>query len=256
VAQDDGYFDEHVAARYDDSSSEMFSAAAIDPAVDFLAALAGDGRALELGIGTGRIALPLAKRGVPVHGIDLSNAMVARLRAKPGGEEIGVTIGDFATTQVEGTFTVAYLVFNTIMNLTTQASQVACYRNVARHLEPGGCFVIEVGVPELQRLPPGETLRPLYLTESRWGFDEYDVANQGLTSHHFALVDGQLERHSIPFRYAWPAELDLMAELGGMSLRERWSGWQREPFASDSRRHVSVWQKPAGRHQSTSAPAR
>jgi SAM-dependent methyltransferase len=245
VQNEDGYFDERVAVRYDDSAAEMFDPAVVEPVVDLLVELAGNGRALELGIGTGRIALPLAQRGVPVHGIELSNAMAARLRAKPGGEEIGVTIGDFATTTVDGTFAVAYLVFNTIMNLTTQAAQVACFGNVAAHLEPGGCFVIEVGVPELQRLPPGETLRAFHVSETRWGLDEYDVARQGLTSHHFEIVDGRLERLSIPFRYAWPAELDLMAQLAGMRLRERWSGWKREPFASDSRKHVSVWEKPA-----------
>ena len=242
---DDGYFDERVAARYDESAAEMFDSAIVDPVVDFLVEIAGNGRALELGIGTGRIALPLAQRGVPVHGIELSKAMAATLRAKPGGEDIGVTIGDFATSKVDGTFSVAYLVFNTIMNLTTQAAQVACFRNVATHLEPGGCFVIEVGVPELQRLPPGETIRTFDVSESRWGLDEYDVARQGLTSHHFEIVDGRLERFSVPFRYAWPAELDLMAELAGMRLRGRWSGWQREPFTSDSRKHVSVWENPA-----------
>ena len=243
---DDGYFDERVAARYDESGEivEMFDAAVVDPVVDFLAELAGSGRALELGIGTGRIALPLAERGVTVHGIELSQAMAARLRAKPGGEDIGVTIGDFATMTVQGTFSVAYLVFNTIMNLTTQAAQVTCFRNVAAHLEPGGCFVIEVGVPDLQRLPPGETLLPLYVSETGWGYDEYDVANQGLVSHHFELVDGRVERSSIPFRYAWPSELDLMAELAGLRLRERWCGWKREPFTSESRKHVSVWESP------------
>jgi SAM-dependent methyltransferase len=246
VDSDDGYFGERVAARYDESSAEMFDPAVVDPAVDFLAELAGSGRALELGIGTGRIALPLARRGVPVHGIELSNAMAARLRAKQGGEDIGVTIGDFSTTTVDGTFSLAYLVFNTISNLTTQAAQVACFRNVAAHLEPGGCFVIEVGVPALQRLPPGETIRAFHVSDTRWGIDEYDVAKQGLTSHHFEIVDGRVERVSIPFRYAWPAELDLMAELAGMRLRERWSGWKREPFTSDSRKHVSVWEKPAG----------
>jgi SAM-dependent methyltransferase len=245
VDHDDGYFGERVAARYDESEAEMFDPAVVEPAVDFLAALAGKGRALELGIGTGRIALPLAQRGIPVHGIDLSKAMAARLRDKPGAEDIGVTIGDFATTSVEGTFSLAYLVFNTIMNLTTQASQVACFRNVAQHLEPGGCFVIEVGVPDLRRLPPGESIRAFHLSETRWGIDEFEVATQGLTSHHFQLIDGTLERASVPFRYVWPAELDLMAELAGMSLRERWGGWEREPFASDSRKHVSVWEKPA-----------
>ena len=240
----DGYFDERVAARYDESHSERFDQASVDPPVDFLADLAGNGRALELGIGTGRIALPLAQRGVPVSGIELSKAMVARLRAKPGGAAIAVTIGDFATATAEGTFSVAYLVFNTILNLTTQAAQVACFRNVAAHLEPGGCFVIEVEVPELRQLPPGETIRAFHVSGTSWGIDEYDVAAQGLTSHHFEIVDGRLERFSVPFRYAWPSELDLMAELAGMSLRERWSGWTREAFTSDSRAHVSVWEKP------------
>ncbi len=241
---DDGYFGEPVAARYDDDAA-IFEPAVVDPVVDLLIELAGGGRALELGIGTGRIALPLARRGVQVHGIELSKAMAARLRAKPGGQEIGVTIGDFATTTVDGTFSVAYLVFNTIMNLTTQAAQVACFQNVAAQLEPGGCFVIEVGIPALRQLPPGETIHAFHVGETSWGLDEYDVARQGLTSHHFRIVDGKLERLSIPFRYAWPAELDLMAELGGMTLRDRWSGWKREPFTSDSVKHVSVWEKPA-----------
>ena len=244
MQEDDGYFGERVAARYDDDA-EIFDPAVVDPVVDLLVELAGNGRALELGIGTGRIALPLAQRGVPVHGIELSKAMAARLRAKPGGEDIGVTIGDFATTTVDGTFSVAYLVFNTIMNLTTQDGQVACFRNVAAHLEPGGCFVIEVGVPGLQGLPPGQTFRVFHVSKNRWGFDEYDVPNQGLISHHFEIVDGRAERLSIPFRYAWPAELDLMAQLAGMRLRDRWSGWKREPFTSDSDKHVSVWEKPA-----------
>jgi SAM-dependent methyltransferase len=242
---DDGYFGERVAARYDESSADMFDPAVVDPVVDLLAELAGDGRALELGIGTGRIALPLAQRGVPVHGIELSQAMAARLHAKPGAEEIDVTIGDFATTRVDGTFSLAYLVFNTIGNLTTQAAQVACFRNVAAHLEPGGCFVIEIVVPELQRLPPGETFRVFHTSETHWGIDEFDVANQGLVSHHFELVDGAFELSSTPFRYVWPSELDLMAELAGMTLRDRWSGWKREPFTSESRMHVSVWEKPA-----------
>jgi SAM-dependent methyltransferase len=238
------YFGERVAERYDEDT-EMFDPAVVDPVVDFLVELVGDGAALELGIGTGRIAIPLVKRGISVHGIDLSEAMLARLRAKPGAEQIEITVGDFSTTTVEGTFSVAYLVFNTIGNLTTQTAQVACFRNVAAHLEPGGCFVIEVGIPDLQRLPPGETMRVFHASQTHWGIDEYDVANQGLTSHHFELVGGRFERLSIPFRYTWPAELDLMAQLGGMRLRERWSGWKREPFTSDSRKHVSVWEKPA-----------
>ncbi len=243
---DDGYFDERVARRYDASTDPEFDPEVIRSTVDFLAEMAGGGRALELGIGTGRIALPLAQRGVSVHGIDLSTAMVKRLRAKPGGKDIGITIGDFATTRVDGSFSLAYLVFNAILNLTTQPAQVACFRNVAEHLGPGGRFVIEVGVPELQRLPPGETVLPFLLGESRWGFDEYDVASQGLTSHHFEIVKGKVERLSVPFRYVWPSELDLMAELAGMHLRERWAGWRREPFTSESRQHVSVWEKAGG----------
>ena len=240
-------FGEHVAAGYDESAADMFEPAVVDPAVDFLAGLAGHGGALELGIGTGRIALPLARRGLRVHGIDLSEAMVARLRAKPGAERIGVTIGDFATTTVEGRFSVAYLVFNTIMNLTTQEEQVACFQNVAAQLEPGGCFVVEVMVPALQRLPPGETVRAFTVSATRLGFDEYDVASQGLISHHYSVVDGKLDVVSMTFRYVWPSELDLMARLAGMTLRERWSGWKREPFTSDSTSHVSVWEKTAPR---------
>src|SRR3954452_14978034 len=165
----------------------MFEPAVVAPVADFLAGLAGDGAALELGIGTGRIALPLAQRGVRVHGIDLSEAMVARLEAEPGSGKIGVTIGDFATTTVDGTFSVAYLVFNTIMNLTTQDEQVACFRNAAAHLAPGGCFVIEVSVPHLQRLPRGDTVRPFHIGATHLGFDEYDVVAQGLVSHHYNL---------------------------------------------------------------------
>ncbi len=241
---DDGYFDERIAASYDDDP-EMFDPAAIDPVIDFLVELAAGGRALELGVGTGRIALPLAQRGVPVHGIDLSKPMVARLRAKPGGEGLGVTIGDFATTMVDGSFRLVYLVCNTIMNLTTQSAQVACFRNVAAHLQPGGCFVIDVMIPELRRLPPGETFHVFSGSENYWGIDEYDVATQGLKSHHLEIVDGRVGRFSAPYRYVWPSELDLMAELGGMTLRERWGGWKREPFTSDSRKHISVWEKPA-----------
>jgi SAM-dependent methyltransferase len=237
------YFGEEVAARYDESVADMFDPAAVEPVVDALAELAGDGRALELGIGTGRIALPLAARGVPVHGIELSEAMLARLRAKPGGDAIPVAIGDFAGTRVDGAFSVAYLVFNTINNLTTQDAQVACFQNVATHLEPGGTFVVEVGVPQLQRVPPGETMHVFDADEEHWGIDEYDVATQRLVSHHFTVADGRIERLSIPFRYVWPAELDLMAQLAGMRLLARWADWNRDPFTSDSRKHVSVWEK-------------
>ena len=241
----DGYFGEPVAATYDDPGHEMFQAAAIDPAVDLLAELAGQGRALELAIGTGRIALPLARRGVPVHGIDMSRAMVAQLRAKPGGAGLPVTIGDFATTRVEGSFSVAYLVFNTIMNLTTQAAQVDCFRNAAAHLTPGGCFVIEVSVPDLRLLPPGQDAVPFHVSPTRWAFDRYDVSTQAMSSNYIEVTEGRGSYRSIPFRYVWPAELDLMAQLAGMRLRDRWAGWARQPFTSESRSHVSVWEKPA-----------
>jgi SAM-dependent methyltransferase len=243
----ENYFGEEIAARYDDSESPMFGREAIEPAVDFLAELAGNGPVLELGIGTGRIALPLAERGVRVRGIDLSEAMVARMRAKPGGDAIEVTIGDFATTRVDGEFSLAYLVFNTINNLTTQDAQVACFQNVAAHLGPGGRFVIEVGIPQLQRLPFGETIRPFHVSDSYVGFDEYDVVGQGLISHHLRASDGNFEKRSIPFRYVWPSELDLMARIAGMALRGRWAGWKHEPFTRESTKHVSVWEKPLGR---------
>jgi SAM-dependent methyltransferase len=242
----ENYFGEGIAGRYDEAHAEMFDPSVVEPAVDFLAGLADNGAALELGIGTGRIALPLAKRGVRVHGIELSEAMVEQLRAKPGGDEIDVTIGDFATTTVDKAFSLAYLVFNTINNLTTQDEQVACFQNVAAHLEPGGCFVIEVGVPDLQRLPRGESYRPFRVSADRLGFDEYDVVSQGMISHHYRVVDGQLDVLSVPFRYVWPSELDLMARIAGMRLRERWSGWKGEPFTSLSTKHVSVWEKAAG----------
>ena len=237
------YFDEPVAARFDERYADLAEPAIVEPMVDFLVERAGGGAALELGIGTGRIALPLARRGVRVHGIELSEAMVARLRAKPGGEEIRVTIGDFASARVDGTFSLAYLVANTIMNLTTQEEQVACFRNVAAHLEPGGRFVIEVLVPGLRRLPPGETFQLFDVSPTHVGFDEYDVARQGLVSHHYWIEDGKAEVFSPPFRYVWPSELDLMAQLAGMTLRERYAGWKREPFTSESEKHVSVWER-------------
>lgn len=242
---DDGYFDARVAATYDDDAA-IFSAAAVDPVVETLAGLAGDGRALELGVGTGRIALPLARRGVPVHGIDVSRPMLDKLQAKPGGGSIRVTVGDFATTVVDGPFSVVYLVFNTIMNLTSQAAQVACFRNAARHLEPGGCFVIEVIVPRLQKLPFGERHHAFHVSDDHWGIDDYDVVSQRVVSHHIQQVDGRLERFSAPFRYVWPAELDLMAALAGLELRERSGGWHGEPFTATSDSHVSIWEKPAG----------
>lgn len=238
------HFGEGVAARFDERYAYQSDPAVLEPILAFLFDLAGGGPALELGVGTGRIAIPLAGRDVRVHGIDLSEAMIARLRAKPGAERVGVTVGDFATATVEGTFSIAYLVANTIMNLTTQDEQVACFQNVAAHLQPGGCFVIEVVVPGLRRLPPGERFQPFDVSPTHLGLDEYDVARQGLISHHYWLGEGDVEVLSPPFRYVWPAELDLMARLAGMRLRERWGGWAREPFTSESTMHVSVWEKP------------
>jgi len=237
------YFDERGAAGYDAEHADMFASAVVDPAVSFLAGLAGEGRALELGIGTGRIALPLSQRGVRVHGIDLSAAMITRLEAKPGAAGIGVTIGDFATTRVGGLFRLAYLVFNAIMCLTTQAAQVACFRNVAAQLEPGGCFVIEVMVPALRKLPPGQTVVPFQVTATGWGYDVYDLTTQAITANYVHVTDGRAEHSAFPGRYVWPAELDLMAQLAGMTLRERWGGWARDPFTSDSTSHVSVWER-------------
>ena len=245
----ENYFGEGVAERYDEApprcSIRTWSS---PPSTSSQAWLARGLR--SNGIGTGRIALPLARRGIRVHGIELSEAMVGQLHAKPGGDEIDVTIGDFATATVGERFPVAYLVFNTINNLTTQDAQVACFQNVAGHLEPGGCFVVEVRVPSLRRLPYGETFNAFALSETYVGINEYDVANQGLVSHQ--LHGGQWRdiREALDSRrYVWPSELDLMARLAGMTLRERWSGWQREPFTSESTRHVSVWEKPASPSQ-------
>ena len=238
----DGYFDSRIANLYDEIEALMFEPKAIDPVVDLLQKLAADGRALELGVGTGRIAIPLSRRGVPVHGIDISKAMAAKLREKPEGRNIGVTIGDFTTATVAGRFNVAFLVFNTIMNLTNQPAQVLCFRNLAAHLAPQGFFVVEVVVPDLQNLPRGETIQSVQLSPTEWDFDEYDVVSQRLTSHHYRLLDGNVENWSVPFRYVWPSELDLMAQSAGLELRHRWGGWSEEPFTSESRMHVSVWQ--------------
>jgi SAM-dependent methyltransferase len=235
------------AATYDSSLGAMGEPSAIEPAVDLLAGLAGGGAALELAIGTGRIALPLAARGVRVAGIELSEPMVEQLRAKPGGTDIDVVIGDMTTARVDGSFAVAYLVYNTIENLTSQDAQVACFENVARHLAPGGCFVIEVAVPQLRRLPPGERFVPFSVTPDHLGIDEYDVAEQGLVSHHYRNRDDAWRQISMPFRYVWPSELDLMARIAGMTLRDRWQDWDRSPFTSESEKHVSVWQKPGPR---------
>ena len=236
-------WDQAVAEAYDANSAEMFDDAVVLPAVDLLAELTGDGRALEFAIGTGRIGLPLRERGVDVVGIELSQPMVDQMMKKPGADRVPVTIGDMATTRVEGTFSVVYLVFNTITNLLTQDEQVECFRNASRHLDPGGHFVIEVGVPDLRRLQVGETYIPFDVSESHLGFDEYDVVNQRLVSHHYWVAKGRARTLDSPHRYAWPAEYDLMAKIAGMTLVERWSDWHRAPFTSDSTSHVSVWQK-------------
>jgi SAM-dependent methyltransferase len=230
-----GWFAEDAGVRYDESTGPYFEAATIDATVDFLEPLAAGG-ALELAIGTGRIAVPLAARGVRVAGIDYSPAMVEQLRKKAAG--IPVTIGDYATTRVDGDFSLVYLVFNGINNLTTQDAQVAGFANAAAHLVPGGCFVVEVGIP------PDRPWTVFDLSDTHVGVDEYDTDTQRLVSHHFGLRDGRWERGSGEFRSVSPAELDLMARLAGMTLRERWSGWKRESFTAESTKHVSVWQKP------------
>jgi SAM-dependent methyltransferase len=241
---DEGFFGERVAAGYDEDAAGMFDPAVVTPVVDALAELAGHGAALEFGIGTGRIALPLAGRGVRVAGIDSSEAMVARLRAKPGGEDIEVAIGDFATTRVDGGFSLVYLVFNTIFNLVTQDAQVACFENAAAHLRSGGRFVIETGVPDLQNLPVGQTIIPFHADPAGIGFDVYDVVTQRFSSQHYAFTEGRVESFPYEFRYAWPSELDLMARIAGLRLEHRWAGWRREPFTALSRAHVSVYEKP------------
>jgi SAM-dependent methyltransferase len=224
------WFAGRVAERYDKSTAGM----PVEPVVDFLLPLAGGG-ALELAIGTGRIAVPLAARGVRVAGIDLSPDMVAQLLQKT--DEIPVAIGDMSTTKVDGTFSLAYVVYNSINNVTTQDGQAAVFENAAAHLEPGGCFVVEVGVPNRQRLEVFD------LSDTHVGVDELDFDTQRLVSHHFSLVDGEWRRLSVPFRSVSPAELDLMARLAGMELRERWADWDRSPFTAESTKHVSVWQK-------------
>jgi SAM-dependent methyltransferase len=238
------YFDGPIAATYDDDSGAMFDPAVIAVTVDFLADLAGASGALELAIGTGRIGLPLSQRGIRVYGIDVSPDMVAQLQKKPGSEDIAVVIGDFTDTAVGETFGLVYLVYNTIENVTTQEQQVDCFRNAARHLDPGGVFVIEVEVPQLQHFPPGQTTRVFTHTTDRLGFDEMDFAAQRGVSHHHWISDGSRHVFSMPYRYVWPSELDLMARIAGLQLRERWGGWDRRPFTSQSWTHVSVWQKP------------
>lgn len=236
-----GYFGEDIAARYDKQGG-VFDPAVIGPAVDTLAELAGDGAALEFAIGTGRIALPLSER-IRVAGIDNSEAMLARLREKPGAERIQVRTGDMAATRVEGEFSLVYLVFNTIFNLTTQDGQVACFENAAAHLARGGRFVIEARVPELQRLPLGQTVLPWRADPDGMSYYVYDTPTQRLSGRHYEFEDGKVISNPIEMRYAWPAELDLMARIAGMHLEHRWADWRREPFTALSPSHVSVYAK-------------
>ena len=246
----DGWFPESVAADYDTPGGAN-APEAVGPMVDVLEDLADGGPVVEFAVGTGRIAAPLAARGLAVSGIELSKAMAARVAGKPGGDKVEVTIGDMATTRVAGQFSLAYLVFNTISNVTTQDGQVEVFCNAAAHLRPGGLFLIEVGVPDLRRLPPGQDTVPFAETPGREGggyvgFDQYDVVTQQFTSNHVTVSsDGQGRFRRIPFRYAWPAEMDLMARIAGLTLRYRWAGWDRSAFTAESTTHVSVWQKPA-----------
>ncbi|MCH2067343.1 MAG: class I SAM-dependent methyltransferase [Shimia sp.] len=238
----DGVFDAKVAATYDADHGGT-DPAHIAQTVDVLADLADGGGALEFAIGTGRIALPLAAKDVPVSGNELSAAMVAEMRKKPGGAYIPVVIGDMCEVRSEGTFSLVFWVFNTIDNLTTQDAQVACFQNAAAHLDPGGRFVIETQLPPLQRLPFGETRLPFAHEPDHWGVDEFDVTTQSYSSHHLWIKDGQAQHLSVPFRYAWPSEMDLMARIAGMTLEHRWADWDRSLFTKDSTKHVSVWRK-------------
>jgi SAM-dependent methyltransferase len=238
------YFGERVAARYDAQSAGISEPAVVGPVVETLAGLARGGAVLEFAVGTGRIAIPLAERGVKVVGIDNSEAMLERLRAKPGAGRVEAIRGDMAATRIDGEFSLVYLVFNTIFNLITQDGQVACFQNAAAHLDSGGRFVIEARVPELQRLPLGQTVLPWRADPDGMSYYVYDVTTQRLSGRHYDFVDGRVEPRPIEMRYAWPAELDLMARLAGMRLEHRWAGWEREPFTALSPSHVSVYEKP------------
>ena len=244
----ENWFGADVAATYDRDTAPLSDPEVLEPMLDVLFEIAAGGSALEFAIGTGRVAIPLAARGVPASGIELSAPMLARMRDKAGGTEsaIPVVVGDMATSRAPGagTFSLVYLVFNTVANLTTQDAQVQCFRNAAAHLVPGGHFVVEVGVPALVRLASGERYVVFERSDSHVGIDEYEIATQRQWSHHIAFrSDGQVRRTSTPFRYVWPAELDLMARIAGMRLVHRWGDWDRSPFASHSTQHVSVWQK-------------
>ena len=234
-----------IAARYDETLGAMGTREVIGPTVEFLAERAGAGPVLEFAVGTGRVALPLAARGLPVSGIELSAPMVDQLRAKPGGDVIDVTLGDMTTTLVPGSFQLVYLVDNTIGNVETQDRQVACFLNAAAHLGPGGCFVVEVGVPDLRRLVPGQDAVVFSHEPGYVGYDRYlDLVEQRAVSHHFTADGSDAAEFRMPFRYVWPSELDLMARIAGMSLRERWADWTCSTFTGDSPSHISVWEKP------------
>jgi SAM-dependent methyltransferase len=243
-------WDEDAAKHYDTPGEGMFDPAILGPTVEVLSQLAGDGPALEFAIGTGRVAIPLAAAGVPVSGIELSHAMISRLREKAGADQIPVVQGDMTEATVGSNFSLAFLVFNTIANLLSQDEQVRCFQNAARHLEPGGRFVIELWVPQLRSLPPGhsgtvEVSRPGYLL-----VDSYDVLRQHVVSHHVRfgpeLSDGRDARIGrTPHRYIWPSELDLMARLAGFELESRWADWDRSEFTEESRSHVSVYRLTA-----------
>jgi SAM-dependent methyltransferase len=234
-----------IADRYDAEETEAFSAAVLGPTLAFLHGLVGDGRALEFAIGTGRVGIPLRERGVPVVGVELSEHMAAVLRRKIDEDTLPVVVGDMATTVVPGEFTLVYLVYNTISNLLTQDEQVECFRNAARHLEPGGRFVVELGVPPLRFLPPGQVAVPFDVSEQHLGFDTFDLVEQILVSHHFTRDgDDRYHRNNSRHRYAWPAELDLMARIAGLELERRVADWDEAPFVQDSAKHISVWRKP------------
>lgn len=236
---DDGIFDAGVAETYDAVHATP------DPEmINRLAELAADGPILEFAVGTGRVAMPLAERGASIHGIELSRPMVEKLREKDRENRVGTTIGDMTTTRVRGSFSLVFLVYNTIDNLTTQDAQIACFQNAAHHLSPGGRFVVETLVPPIQKLPFGERLLAQDHSDSHWGIDEFDVVTQAYWSHHARFDQSPPTRISVPFRYAWPAELDLMARMAGMELEERWSNWSGAPFTATSRSHISVWRKP------------
>lgn len=231
------------AESYDASSANMFAPEVLDPAVDFLADQAGGGRALEFAVGTGRVAIPLKARGIDVVGIDLSEPMLAKLREKR--DDLPVIAGDMATTTAPGQFSLVYVVWNSLGNVRTQAEQVACFRNAAAHLAAGGRFVVELWIPPIRRFPPGQAAVPFHVGERHAGFDTLDMATQQGTSHHYTTHDdGRVTYGSSRFRYAWPAELDLMAQLSGMEFDARYAGWDRAPFTGDSESHVSVWRRP------------